>query len=39
MEFYNNRRMHRSLKKRSPIAFLKGVEDGTVDAGKFAVAV
>jgi len=39
MEFYNNRRMHGNLKRRSPVAFLKGIENGTIDASRFIVAV
>jgi putative transposase len=39
IEFYNNRRMHRRLKKRSPVTFLKEIENGTMDAAEFVVAV
>ena len=39
MDFYNNRRMHRSLGKRSPAAFMGLVSTGTIDVEKFKIAV
>jgi putative transposase len=39
MEFYNNRKMHWSLKKRSPVSFLIGIEDGSINASEFIIAV
>lgn len=39
MDFYNNRRMHGSLKRRSPVTFMKGIVNGTIDASQFTVAV
>lgn len=39
MDFYNNRRLHGSLKRRSPVDFLRAITNGTLDAAKFKVAV
>jgi putative transposase len=39
MDFYNNRRLHGSLKRRSPLAFLRAITDGTMNAAEFVVAV
>jgi putative transposase len=39
MEFYNNRRLHSSLKKRSPVTFLRGIKDGSIKAIDFIIAV
>jgi putative transposase len=35
VEFYNNRRMHRSLGKRSPTSFMEWVKQSTSDLSKF----
>ncbi len=39
MDFYNNRRMHRSSGKRSPVTFMNGVEAGMIDNTMFMKAV
>ncbi|QJD81951.1 IS3 family transposase [Cohnella herbarum] len=39
IDFYNNRRMHRSLGKRSPTAFMKWVEQTTDSLEKYTRAV
>lgn len=39
IDFYNNRRMHGSLKQRSPVNFLKDIERGLLDPSQFARAV
>lgn len=39
MEFYNNRKMHGSLKRNSPVDFLRKIKKGQMDATKFTIAV
>jgi putative transposase len=39
LDFYNHRRMHRSLGKRSPASFMRWVEEGTHDLTPFKRAV
>ncbi|GIO16889.1 integrase [Cohnella xylanilytica] len=39
MDFYNNRRMHRSLGKRSPAAFMEWVKEHSSDIAKYKRAV
>jgi putative transposase len=39
LEFYNHRRMHRSLGKRSPATFMRWVQEGTHDLTNYKRAV
>lgn len=39
MDFYNNRRMHRSLGKLPPVTFMNRIEAGTIDNTKYKRAL